>query len=116
MAISNRERTIKEIARKLYLREDVVSDVLEEFQEVAIRALLEEGSFKWQNFFSIKAREYSGYTTVHGEVPRQSRLTVRLAESLRDRFRASQRNEAVSEAKKPAVDPEIWNPLLDDDD
>ena len=130
MALTEKDRLVKEIAKDLYLREDVVREVLDRFQDVAIAKIVNNGEFKYSRFFSITSKDFKSYETTHGIVPPHKRLSIKLSEGVRKLFKMKNENIVVnkdnwkellstSEAKQPRKVNEQhqdWNPLLDEDE
>lgn len=83
--ISKKRAMIREISKRMFLREDVVEDVINEYINTMIVDTINNGEFNITNFFSIKSYEWSGYRQSHRETPIEDhwRLKVKLSKNLR---------------------------------
>lgn len=140
MAAPRRDKLVKQIARDLYLREDVVADVLDRFVDVAIEEIVNTGEFKLTRFLSVSSVDYKGYESGKGYVEPHQRLKIRLSHGISRLFQLRQKRfggsteaitrdnwrEVLAEESPvaPATKPQekltssedFFNPLLDDDE
>lgn len=140
MSAPRREQLVKRIAKDLYLREDVVADVLDRFVDIAVEEIVNRGEFKLTRLFSVSSVAYKGYESGKGYVAPHERLKVRLSHGVsrlfqlrqkayggstevidRDNWREILAEEAPVRAPKTAAESaaptaDDFNPLLDEDE
>lgn len=127
---TEKDKIVKEIAEDLYLREDVVREVLDRWQDIAIEKTVNEGRFKLSRFFSISTTNYKGYSNNNGTVPPHSRLSMKLSDGVRKLFKMKNSGVKVDrdnwkellsadfdfDSLPKSKTDDLYNPLLDDDD
>lgn len=137
---------VREIAKDLRMRPEVVDLVLKRFQDIAVECLVNDDKFVLDGLFSVSSSEHEGRLSPSGEpLPRQKRLSVRLSENIRKLYRLqhdvfldkegivnrdswrdalkwkkkTQKNRPVETLPQVPVSPvatEEYNPLLDDEE
>lgn len=136
MGTLRKELIVRQIAKDLYLREDVVEEVLDRFVDIAVEEIVAKGEFKVHRLLSVSTTDYKGYQAGKGAVPAHKRLRIRLSEGVHRLFKLTQANPSLEVtrdnwktvlttapgAKKTervaldnSGDGDLFNPLLDED-
>mgnify|MGYP001096088117 CR=1 FL=1 len=89
MSRLNKDKMVKQIAKDLFLREELVQEVLDKFVDIAIEEIVNEGDFQIHRLFSIVSREYKGYENSKGRIPATRRLSIRLSSGVHKLYRFS---------------------------
>ena len=131
-----KELLVRRIAKDLFLREDVVEEVLDRFMDLAVEEIVTEGEFKLHRLFSVGSVAYKAYEAGKGTVPAHRRLRIRLSEGVQYLFKARQANPNLvvtadnwrqlltdrSTPEKAEAEPldssqagDLYNPLIDED-
>lgn len=87
MTSSRKDHMVKQIAKDLYLQEEVVEAVLERFIDHSVEEIVNKGEFKVHRLLSISTVAYRGYKAGKGEVPDHNRLKIRLSEGIHRLFK-----------------------------
>lgn len=87
MAKIYRDELIKQIAKDLYLRRDVVEDVLESFTNLMVEEIVNQGEFRIKNILTVDSAEWGSYSLDGKTIPAHSRLKVRLSSKLKKLFK-----------------------------
>lgn len=103
-----KERLVKQIAKDLFLREDVVEEVIDRFIDVSVAEIVNTGEFRLHKFFTINKVKYKGFVAGKGTVPEHFRLRVRLSGGLNTLFKLRSRGDI------PDVTPDNWKSVLKD--
>lgn len=82
-----REKIVRQIAQDLYLREDVVDEVLERWTDIAVEEIVNTGEFRFYRLFHVTSMKYKAYEGGMGHVPAHWRLKIKLSEGVRRLFK-----------------------------
>lgn len=82
----NKDELIRKISKKMFLREDVVEDVVNEFLDHLIAETVRTGGLLLTDFISIRSHEWGSYKLANREtpIPPHHRLKVKISKNLRD--------------------------------
>lgn len=83
---SKKDKIIRQISKQMYLREDVVADVINEYINTMIVETIANGTFNITNFFTIKEfewKEYPQFDKKDTSIKPHWRLKVRLSKNMR---------------------------------
>lgn len=139
MTSLKKEIIVRQIAKDLYLREDVVEEVLDRFVDIAIEEIVNKGEFRVHRLLSVSVSDYKAYRAGKGDVPAHQRLRVRLSDGIHSLFKLRmgkfngdtstitrdnwrdflgsnlQKKRTLNKALSPNSNEDLYNPLLDED-
>ncbi|TXG75822.1 hypothetical protein E6Q11_06510 [Candidatus Dojkabacteria bacterium] len=101
-----KERLVKQIAKDLFLREDVVEEVIDRFIDISVAEIANTGEFRLHQFFNVSSVKYKGFVAGKGVVPDHFRLKVKLSSGLNTLFKLKSRGEI------DLVTPDNWREIL----
>lgn len=88
-----KDELIKVIAQESHVRREVVALVLEKFADIAIEEIVNKGTFRLDNVFTVTEHEVknlrvprSRYTT-GGVIPTSTRLSTKLSTTIRELYK-----------------------------
>lgn len=126
-----RQRLVSEVSKDADVMVEVVDDVLESLVNVIVEEIVNNGTFRLGNVFTIDSSSWKAYKGGLDDVPDMRRLKVRISSDLRKLYRLKQADESVvidrtnwrqmvkDEVRAPKAsdtDPGFFNPMLEEDD
>ena len=134
-----KEFIVRQISKDLYLREDIVEEVLDRFVDIAVDEIVNTGEFRIHRLLSVSTADYKAYQAGKGTVPAHKRLKIRLSDGVnrlfkhrmnkldgavgvinRDTWRdflseEVSKRDSTPEVLENNINEDLYNPLLDDD-